>query len=276
MTKGKDVLLTIEPARRWRFIDFRELFQYADLFRFLVWRDIRIQYAQTVMGFSWAIVQPVIQIVLFTIIFGRIAQISTDGVPYVLFAAAGIIPWNYISQALISSCNSLVTNQHILSKIYFPRIIYPLAPVASYLLDFLISLAVIVAALIYYRVPLTWNLIQLPLVVLVMAGFCAGVGIWLSAFSVRFRDVKVGMPFVIRMLMYTAPVVYPVSKIPPEYLWVYCLNPVVAIVEGFRACILGYPLSLAVVGPGALIAMFILVSGIFYFQRIEHIFVDVV
>jgi lipopolysaccharide transport system permease protein len=266
----------IEPASGWRFINLRELLDYVDLLFFLVWRDIRVQYAQTILGFLWAIIQPLVQIVLFTIVFGNIAKISTDGIPYVLFSSIGTIPWNYVSIAMVASGNSLVTNQYMLSKVYFPRIIYPLTPVLVSLLDFFISLLIIVAVMLYYQVSPTWNLLYLPLVFLIMLVFTSGVGIWLSSVTVRFRDLKIGMPFFIRMLMYTAPVVYPISSIPKDYLFIYSLNPTVAVVEGFRASLIGTAFSWPIFLPGACIALVLFLSGVFYFRRFEHIFVDVV
>lgn len=276
MAKYESSVNVIEPASGWRFINLQELADYLDLFLFLVWRDIRVQYAQTILGFLWAIIQPAVQIMLFTIVFGSIAKISTDGIPYVLFSSIGTIPWNYISIAMITSSNSLVMNQYMLSKVYFPRIIYPLTPIFVSLLDFAISLILIIAVLVYYRVSLTFTILYFPLVLLIMIVFSSGVGIWLSSVTVRFRDLKIGMPFFIRMLMYTAPVVYPISSIPEEYLFLYSMNPTVAVVEGFRSCLLGPAFNWPVFLPGACIAIVLFVSAIFYFRRVEHIFVDVV
>jgi lipopolysaccharide transport system permease protein len=276
MDKFESAIRTIEPAHGWRFINLKELLDYFDLLFFLVWRDIRVQYAQTVLGFLWAIIQPAVQIILFTVVFGSIAKISTDGIPYVLFTSIGTIPWNYISTAMVASGNSLVMNQYMLSKVYFPRIIYPLAPVLVSLLDFVISLIIIIAVLVYYKVTLTINIVYFPLVFLIMVVFTSGVGIWFSSVAVRFRDLKIGMPFFIRMLMYTAPVVYPISSIPKEYLFLYSLNPTVAVVEGFRSCLIGPVFNWSVFFPGACIAILIFVSGVFYFKRVEHTFVDIV
>ncbi len=197
----------IKPDNSW-FPDFVELRAYTDLFYFLVLRDIKVLYAQTVLGFSWAILNPAIQILIFTLIFGRVAKIPTDGIPYILFSTVAIVPWTYMSNAMNGASQSLVVGQSILGKIYFPRVIFPLTPVIAKLIDFLISMVLIIAVMIYYGVPLTPQIAYLPLFVLVMVAVPIGVGLWLSALAIRYRDVKFAMAFAVRMLMYTAPIVY--------------------------------------------------------------------
>lgn len=266
----------IEPKIGWRFIDYRELREYRDLFYFLVWRDIKVLYAQTILGFFWAILQPLIQILIFTIVFGKVAKVPTEGIPYILFSSVAIIPWTYMSQAMTNSSQSLVVGQSILGKVYFPRLIFPLTSVLAKLVDFGISMLIIVIIAIYYHVVPTWNLLLFPVFVLLMMSISAGVGLWLSAMAIRFRDVKFAMPFIIRMLMYTAPIVYSASSIPDKYRIVYSLNPVVGAIEGFRACLLGTPMPWPFVWPGVISAIFIFVSGTFYFKHMEYVFVDVI
>jgi lipopolysaccharide transport system permease protein len=271
-----EMITTIEPKSGWQFINFKELIAYKDLFFFLAWRDIKVLYAQTILGFSWAILQPLIQIVLFTIVFGKIAKIETDGIPYFLFSTVAIVPWTYMSQAMAQSSQSLVVGQNILGKVYFPRLIFPLTPVLSKLVDFGISLLIILFALLYYQILPTWNLLLLPLFTMQMIFITAGVGLWLSAMAIRFRDVKYAMSFLTRILMYTAPIVYSASSIPEKWRLVYSLNPIVGTIEGFRACLLGTPIPWIHIWPGLITASLLLISGTMYFKHMEKIFVDVI
>jgi lipopolysaccharide transport system permease protein len=183
----------IEPKKGWDLIDFKELKAYRDLIFFLVWRDIKVLYAQTILGYSWAILVPLIQIIIFTVIFGKIAKVSTDGIPYILFSSVAIIPWTYISQAMTASSQSLVTGQNLLGKVYFPRLIFPITPILAKLVDFGISMVLIFAVSLYFKIVPTWNLLLFPLFVLVMISISAGVGLWLSGMAIRFRDVKHAM-----------------------------------------------------------------------------------
>lgn len=278
MTAQQQSLPVIEigPARGREFIDLSELWHYRDLMRFLVWRDIKVLYAQTILGFAWAILNPLIQVIVFSVIFGRVAQISTDGIPYVLFSTVAIIPWTYMSEAMSAGSQSLVTGQHLLGKVYFPRVIFPLTPVLAKLVDFSVSLLLLVGVLIYYQVEPTWNLLLLPLLVVVMMSVPAAAGLWLSALAIRFRDVKFAMPFVIRMLIYSAPVVYTASAIPESYRIVYSINPIVGVIEGFRAALLGTEIPWTFMWPGMTMAAVLLVSGMVYFRRVERVFVDVI
>ena len=201
----------IKPPHGFEAIDFAELGRYRDLFYFLVTRDVKVLYAQTILGFSWALINPAVQIIVFTVIFGKIANVPTDGIPYFLFSTVAIIPWTYMSEAMTHSSQSLVTGQGMLGKVYFPRMIFPLTPLFSKLVDFGISLLLLVGVLIYYKVAPTWNMLLLPAFVLYMVLIPAGIGLWLSSLAVRFRDVKFAMQFIIRMLIYTAPVLYSAS-----------------------------------------------------------------
>ena len=266
---------TIKPISGWQFVDIGELVDYKDLFYFLVWRDIKSLYAQTILGFMWAILQPGIQIILFTIIFGKIAKIPTDGIPYTLFVTLAVVPWTYMSTAMGSSGQSLVSNRGMLGKIYFPRLIYPIVPVLSKLIDFGISLVIVILVILYYQITLTWNILYLPLFLIMMMCIPAGVGMWLSALAIRFRDVQFAMQFAVRMLMYTAPIVYSASTIDPAYRFLYSLNPIVGVIEGFRASLLGTEMPWVYILPGMVTTAILLVSGALYFRRLERVFVDV-
>ncbi len=271
-----DFLTTIQPSSGWQIINLKELLQYRDLFYFLVWRDIKALYAQTILGFSWAILQPLIQIILFTIIFGNVAKLPTEGIPYILFASVAIIPWTYMSTAMTNSSQSLIAGSSMLGKIYFPRLIFPIVPCLSRLVDFGISMVIILCLLFYYRVPLTWNLLLLPLFLMMMLAIPLGIGLGSSSLAIRYRDVKQAMPFLIRMMMFSAPIVYSASTIPETYRILYSINPIVGVIEGFRACLLGTPIPWLYIWPGMITTAIILVSGALYFKRMERIIVDVI
>jgi lipopolysaccharide transport system permease protein len=272
----REKVTIIKPQHGWRVIDFRELWEYRDLFFFLTWRDIKVLYAQTILGFIWAILQPLIQILIFTVIFGKVAKLSTDGIPYFLFSTVAVIPWNYMSQTMSQSSQSLVTNQMILGKIYIPRLAFPLTPVLARLLDFAISIIIILFVMLFYKIHPSWNLLLFPFFLIMMMTIPAGIGMWLSALAIRFRDVKFAMPFVVRMLVYTAPIVYSASTIPEKYRIVYSLNPIVGVIEGFRACLLGTPMPWLFIVPGIITSLLLLTSGAMYFKKMERIFVDVI
>lgn len=266
----------IEPKSGWQVIDFRELREYRDLFFFLVWRDVRILYAQTILGFSWAVLNPAIQILIFSVVFGKVAKVPTDGIPYVVFSSVAVIPWAYLSQAMTQSSQSLVAMQTMLGKVYFPRLIFPVTPVFARLVDFSFSMLILLGLALYYGVLPTWRLIYFPFFVLLMMAVAAGVGMWLSAMAIRFRDVKFAMPFAIQLLVYSAPIVYSAASIPERYRIIYSLNPLVAVIEGFRACLLGLPMPWTYILPGTVTTVLLLVSGALYFKRMEWVFVDVI
>jgi lipopolysaccharide transport system permease protein len=268
--------VTLIKARSgWQSLDLRELYEYRDLIYFMAIREIKGLYAQTILGLSWAAINPLIQIVIFSVIFGGIVKVTTDGIPYVLFSSLGIIPWTYMSQTMTGSSLSLVQQGDILTKVYFPRLVLPIVPALTGLLDFAISGAVILVLCIYYRTPLTWNLALLPLFTTMMAVTAIGAGILFSAVVVRFRDLRPGMPYLIRLMMYSAPVIYSASGIQSEYRMIFSLNPFVGVIEGFRACILGTPFPWIYIWPGAVLSLAILVFGLLYFKRLEKIFVDI-
>jgi len=266
----------IEPVSGWRLFDRKELSDYRDLFFFLIFRDIKVLYAQTVLGFSWALLNPMIQILIFTIIFGRVAQIDTDGIPYALFSTVAIVPWTYMSNAMGAGSTSLVTGQGMLGKIYFPRIIFPITPILAKLVDFAISILLIVVAMFWYGVYPTTNILYLPLFLLMMVAVPLGISLWLSALAIRFRDVKFAMPFVMRMLIYSAPIVYSASAIPEKWRLLYSLNPVVGVIEGYRACLLGGEIPWMFILPGIITSVLLVVGGLLYFHRMEKVFVDVI
>ena len=273
---SKDSFTVIEPKTGWQFVNFKELSEYRDLFFFLAWREIKVLYAQTILGFAWALLQPLTQIIIFTIIFGKVAKLSTEGIPYFLFSCVAIVPWTYMSQAMMQSSQSLVQGQSMLGKIYFPRVAFPITPVLARLVDFCISMLIVLCVMIYYHIMPTWKLIYFPFFIVMMISIPTGIGMLLSALAIRFRDVKLAMPFIVRMLMYSAPIVYSASTIPEKYRIIYSLNPIVGVIEGLRACILGIPIQWLYILPGFLMSIVLLFIGVFYFTRMERIFVDVI
>lgn len=272
----KDRVAVIEPVGGWRLFDWQELKEYRDLFFFLIFRDIKVLYAQTVLGFMWAILNPLIQIAIFSIIFGGVAQIETDGIPYMLFVTVAIIPWTYMSNAMSTASTSLVTGQGMLGKIYFPRLIFPITPILAKLVDFVISLVLIAAVMAYYKVWPGMNLLYLPIFFLMMIAVPLGASLWLSALAIRYRDVKFAMPFFIRMLIYSAPIVYTASAIPAQWRFYYSLNPIVGVIEGYRATLLGQPIPWEFIVPGMVTSALLVVGGLLYFHRMEKVFVDVI
>jgi lipopolysaccharide transport system permease protein len=270
------VVRVIEPRSGWRPIELRELWEYRDLLYFLVWRDIKVRYAQSVLGISWAVIQPVFFMIVFSIVFGRLAKIDSDGVPYAIFSFTALVPWTYFSTSLTEATGSLVQNQSMLNKVYFPRLIMPLAPVLSKLVDFVIAFVLLLILMVGFKSSPTPGVLVLPLLVLLMMTTAVGMGMWLTSLAVQFRDVKYGINFLAQLLMYAAPVVYPASLIPDRYRLIYGLNPMAGVVEGFRSALLGTnPMPWDLLAVGTTVAVVVALGGALYFRRTERIFADV-
>lgn len=269
-------LTIIEASSGWRLIDWRELWRYRDLFYFLVWRNVKVRYAQSVLGLGWAVIRPVFSMIVFTIVFGRLAKVASDGVPYAIFSYAALVPWTYFSSALTGASGSLVGASGMISKVYFPRLIIPLTTVLSNLVDFVIALLILFGLMVWFGMqPTIWALL-LPLLVLLMMLTATGLGMWLTALAIQYRDVKYGLSFAVQLLMYAAPVVYPASSIPQQYRWLYGLNPMAGVIEGFRSALLGTnPMPWDLLLPGTIIAIIVFIGGALYFRRTERIFADV-
>lgn len=268
----------IERRSNWRIVDWKELNEYRDLFAFLVWRGIKIRYAQSTLGIGWAVIQPLVSTIVFTIIFGKLAKVETDGVPYALLSLSGLVPWTFFSNALNEGTQSLITNANMISKVYFPRIVLPLAAVAGRLVDFAISLGLLMVLMVYYQaLPASGAaLLVLPLLILMMVVAAAGVSMWMTALAIQYRDVKHAMSFVVQILMYAAPVVYPTSLIPKQYQALYAINPMVGVIEGFRAVFFGVGgIPWSWLGIGAVTAIVTCTTGAIYFHRKERLFADV-
>lgn len=270
--------VVIDAERGRRLVNWRELWDYRDLLWLLVLRDVKVRYAQTVLGFAWAVLKPVITTVLLNFIFNNLAQVPSDGVPYPLFAYAGVAAWTYFAGAFGAATNSLVGNT-LLSKVYFPRMIIPINPVLSNLVDFGIALLMITPYLILYETMPSWRIVYLPFLVLIMILTAAGAGMWLSALAVQYRDIKLLVSFFVPLLMYASPVVWPVSLLAekvPEWRLLIALNPLVGVIGGFRSALIGAtPMPYDLIAVGALSAVTLFVTGAIYFRRRERAFADI-
>jgi lipopolysaccharide transport system permease protein len=271
-----EAISIIDPVRRWGFPDFVELFQYRDLVYFLVWRNVKVAYAQSVGGLAWALVQPVLQILIFSIVFGAWLQLDTNGIPYPLFSTVAVIPWTYMSGTMTIGSGSLVNNTGMLGKVYFPRLIYVLTPSVGNLIPFFISLIIMVAVLLFYQHPLTKQILLLPVVFALMIATPTAVSLWFASLTIRFRDFTIIMGYVTRSVIYFVPVMYSSSQIAPEWRSIYILNPFVGVVEGYRSALLGTPVYWDSLAWSAGITAVLLVTGAVYFHRMERVVVDVI
>ncbi len=282
VTKRELPVIYLRPARGWIGLNLAALWEYRELVYFLTWRDIKVRYKQAALGVAWAILQPVINMVIFTLIFGRLAGLKTDvGVPqewYPVFSFAALLPWQLFQGALQRSGISLVGNANLLTKVYFPRLIIPFSASAAGLVDFGAALLVLAGLMVYYGVPFSWNLLWLPLLIALALAAALAVGLWLSALNVQYRDVQHMIPFLLQAWMYASPVVYSIDLIPAEGPWrlIYGLNPMTGVIQGFRWALLGAnpPDRLMIVSVVMVIAL--LVTGLFYFRRMERNFADMV
>ena len=275
-TRDTRPVTVIEPPGRWTPLDLRELWKQRELVYFLAWRDIKVRYKQTALGASWAILQPVFAMVVFSLFFGRLGGIPSDGLPYPLWSFAGLVPWTFFSQGLTQSANSLVQSQGLLRKVYFPRLAIPIATVLSAALDFALAFIVLVALMVLYGVEPTVRVLWVfPLAVLSFVT-ALGVGLWFAALSVRYRDVRYVVPFLVQFWLFATPIAYPSSLLPARWRVLYAANPMAGVVEGFRWSLLGANTAPgAMIGVSALVAMLVLVGGAFYFRRVEHTFADI-
>lgn len=266
----------IEPRRGLKSVDWKELLEYRDLFFFMVWRNIKIRYAQSALGVGWALVQPLFSMLVFTVVFGRIAKVDSDGVPYPIFSFTALVPWTYFANTVTEGCASLVTNAHMLSKIYFPRVVLPFAAAVARALDFAIALVFLLVLMLSFRMVPNWNALALPLLVMILILSASGLGLWLTALAIQYRDINYAMNFTVQLLMYAAPVVYPTTLIPERLQLWYAVNPMVGVIEGFRAALLGtIPMPWHWIGIGAVSAVILSTTGLMYFRSRERIFADV-
>lgn len=266
----------ILPAGRGRRDTFSELLRYRELLGFLTWRSVKVRYAQSALGVGWAVIQPVAQMVVYTVIFGSLVGVQSDGAPYAVFTFVALVPWTFFANALTQATQSLPTNSALLSKVYFPRLVLPLSEIGARSVDFLIALAILVVLVLSYGIVPNWGILMLPIFILIMLMASAGLGLVLSALAIQYRDVNHAATFGVQLLMYAAPVVYSYSIVPERYRLLYALNPMVGVVEGFRAAFLGTrAMPWTEIGIGAATAFLLLLLGGTYFKRREHLFADV-
>ena len=269
--------LIIKPSSGWVALDLRALWDYRELLYFLTWRDIKVRYKQTVLGIAWAVIQPLFLMLAFSVFFGRLAKVPSDGLPYPIFAFSALLPWQLFAYALSQSSNSLVANDRLISKVYFPRLVIPLSAVLSGLVDFLIAFALLFLLMGFYGISPTGAFWVVPLFVLFAIMTALAAGLWLSALNVRYRDVRYTIPFITQFWLFVSPVAYPSSLVPEGWRWLYALNPMTGVVEGFRWALLG-----KAEGPGSewvvsvVVVMLLFIGGLYYFRRMEKTFADVV
>ena len=266
----------IEARPGWKLIDWRECVEYRDLLYFLIKRDVTVLYKQTILGFAWAILNPFFSMVVFTVIFGRLLKVPSDGKPYAVFSFAALLPWTYFAQSLTGSTNSLLQGTNLFTKVYFPRVFIPLVPTFSKLVDFTIAFGFLILLMIWYRIVPSWNVVFLPALLALMILTSAGIGMFLSALAIQYRDIRHAMNFVVQILMYAAPVVWPVSKLPADLRLWYGLYPMAGVIEGFRSALLNtHPMPWDLIGMGSITAVVTFIIGALYFRRTVRFFADV-
>jgi len=270
-------LLRIEPSRGWVSLKLKELWEYRELLYFFTWRDIKVRYKQTALGAAWAIIQPFFTMLVFSLFFGRLAKMPSDGIPYPVFSYAALVPWMFFAHGLNQASNSLVENSNLVKKVYFPRLAIPISTVLSGVADFVLAFLMLIGMMLYYRITPTVNIIWLPLLLLLALVTSLGVGLWISALNVQFRDFRYIVPFLAQFWMFATPIAYPSSLLSEPWRTIYALNPMVGVVTGFRWALLGTRSEQwAMIGASGAAAILILVGGAFYFRRMEKTFADVV
>ena len=273
---GHGHVTIIEPSRGWRAFDLNELWAYRGLLLVLTMRDIKVRYKQTVLGFTWAIIQPVMLMIVFSIFFGRLARMPSEGIPYPIFVYSALLPWTFFANSIGASANSLLGSVHLVSKVYFPRLIVPLSSIGAGLVDFAISASVLLLLMAWYGVGWTFNLLAAPILVAGVVFIALGVGTCLSALTVTFRDFRYIVPFMVQFWMFATPVVYPASLVPQSWRWLLYLNPMAGMIEGFRSAFLGRPFDIPALSISFVVAFILFLVGIAYFEKVERRFADII
>ena len=269
-------IVVIQPRRSWEFFNLRELWQYRELLYFLAWRDVKVRYKQAFFGIAWAILQPLFLMLIFTLFYARFTKIETGSVPYPLFAYAGLTLWTFFSGAVSTSANSVVNNANLITKVYFPRVIVPAASVLGSLVDFVVASVLLIGMMAFYGVGLSWKIPFVLLFIVLTTLFAFGVGTWLSALNVRYRDIRFAVPFLMQVWLFVSSIVVPSSTIGPTWRKVLLLNPMSAFVEGWRASLFGEPFDIYAISVGAVITLAVLAVALFEFRRTEKSFADVI
>lgn len=276
MNTTTEPLVVIQPTGNWRLVSLKDLWAYRELLFFLTWRDVKVRYKQTALGAAWAILQPLFMMIIFTIFFGRLAGVESAGIPYPLFALAGLVPWTFFSNAIAASGNSLVGSANLITKVYFPRLIVPAAAMLAGLVDFALAFLLFFVLMIYYGVAPTAQVLFLPVLVVMTALFALGVGTWMAALNVKYRDVRFALPFLIQIWLFISSVILPSSALGPKWRWVLMFNPMSGIIEGYRSAFFGLPFDWRAIGVAAAITVAVLVYAIYSFARVERSFADII
>lgn len=268
-------LIVGHPPRSWSGLDLREVWAYRELLYFLTWRDLKVRYKQTILGAAWVIIQPLFTMLIFSLFFGKLVG-NPDGLPYPLFVYTGILPWTFFSNSVINSSNSLVSSSNLITKVYFPRMIIPASAVAAGLVDLAVASLVLVGLALYYDVALTWSMLWLPLFIVMATQLALGIGLSVSALSVKYRDIRHALPFILQLWMFSSPIIYPTSLFSDEWRWALSLNPITGVVEGLRSSLLGRPLDWHALSISAAMIVVLLALSAFVFRRIETSFADLI
>ena len=276
MNTTTEPLVVIQPTGNWRLVSLKDLWAYRELLFFLTWRDVKVRYKQTALGALWAILQPLFMMIIFTIFFGRLAGVDSAGIPYPLFAFAGLVPWTFFSNAITASGNSLVGSSNLITKVYFPRLIVPAAAMLAGLVDFALAFLLFIVLMIYYGVAPTAHVLFLPVLVLMTALCALGIGTWMAALNVKYRDVRFALPFLIQLWLFVSSVILPSSALGPKWRWVLMFNPMSGIIEGYRSALFGLPFDWRAIGVAAAITIVMLVYSIYSFARVERSFADII
>jgi lipopolysaccharide transport system permease protein len=271
-----DPLIKIRVSKKWTPIELGEIWAHRELLYFLVWRDLKVRYKQTILGASWVIVQPLLMTLVFAVFLGRIVRVPSQGVPYILFLYAGLLPWTFFSNAVASSSHSLIASAHMITKVYFPRSMVPMAAVLVRLSDFLIASVILIALMLYYGQPFTWAFLIAPFLILHLTLLALGLGLWFSALNTKYRDIGTALPVLLQLWMFASPIVYPSSLVPEHWKWVLELNPLTGIIGAFRASLLGLEVNWRSLAVSGAITLALLVYSTFAFKRLDDEFADVV
>ena len=269
-------VVTIRPSRSWAVLDLNELWAYRELLYFLAWRDVKVRYKQAVLGIAWAVIQPLLTMLVFTVFFGKLAKVPTNGVPYPIFCYAALLPWMFFQNAVTSGSNSLVGSANLIKKVYFPRLLVPASAVAAALVDFAVAFIIFIGLFGYYRFSLTRAVLLLPVLVVIVVILALAVGLASSALNVKYRDVRYALPFAIQLLMFVSPVIYPSSLMPERWRWALAINPLTGIIEGFRSSLLGQPIMWGALAYAAAASFVLLALSAYLFRHMERQFADVV
>lgn len=266
----------IKPSRGWVALNLRDLWHYRELVYFLIWRDLKVRYKQTFLGVAWVIIQPLFMMLVFALFFGKLVGVPSDGIPYPVFAYAGLLPWTFFSNAVTNSGNSLVGNSSLITKVYFPRIIIPTAAVGAGLVDFAIAFVILVPLMIYYKIEVSLTILMLPALVGLITLFALAIGVWMSALNVKYRDIRYALPFLIQLWMFVTPVIYPSSLVSAKWRWIFILNPMAGIIEGYRASLLGRRFDWITLGISSIITLTLFAYSAYTFRRMEKSFADII